>query len=160
MHYTTLVIDSADQDWIQKLSDFMDKFYRCVLKLHVHTTVGCFLACLSCERRSEVRKAALAYLGKVLDDHWLTQEGPLLQHILLPYFKPLPLDTDSDLRCQAVQLLVYLLPSSSTGHTLSLLALLSQVGLMPAMYHVITGGVLPGVEERLTRSRTVRSQTP
>lgn len=85
------------------------------------------LSCLSCDRRSEVRNAALAYLEKVLDDHWLTQEQPLLQHILLPYFKPLPLDTDPDLRCQAVQLLVYLLPSSSTGHALSMLTLLSQV---------------------------------
>lgn len=28
VHYTALITDSADQDWIQKLSDFMEKFYR------------------------------------------------------------------------------------------------------------------------------------
>lgn len=83
----------------------------------------------SCETRTVVRKEALAYLGRVLDDHWLTQEEPLLQNVLLPFLKPLPLDTDSDLRCQAVQLLVHLLPSSSTSHGLSMLALLSQVGV-------------------------------
>lgn len=44
MHYTTLVTDSADQDWIQKLSDFMDKFYRYIMNLHVqHTSVCTFL---------------------------------------------------------------------------------------------------------------------
>ena len=81
----------------------------------------------SCDTRTAVRCKALAYLGTVLGDHWLTQEEPLVQRLLLPFLKPLPLDTDSDLRCQAVQLLVHLLPLASTQHALSMLALLSQV---------------------------------
>lgn len=101
-----------------------------------------------------MRKAALAYLERVLGDHWLTQEEHLLQKILLPYFKPLPLETDSDLRCQAVQLLVSLLPSSSTGHALSMLALLSQVSLILRVGHC-DPSVL-GAEERPAGGRRVR----
>ena len=81
-----------------------------------------------------VRKEALAYLARVMEDHWLTQEESLLQHILLPFLKPLPQDVDPDLRCQAVQLLVRFLPSSSASHALIMLDLLSQVcgwGLIP-----------------------------
>lgn len=140
VHYTGLVIDLADQDWIQKLSDFMDKFYRYMLQLYALLWYHP-IACTSCERRGEVRKAALACLEGVIGDHWLTQEEPLLQKILLPYFKPLPLETDSDLRCQAVQLLVSLLPSSSTGHALSMLALLSQVSPTLCVHTLAT--VLP-----------------
>jgi tuberous sclerosis protein 2 len=108
IQYRSQVIDSADVDWLQQITDFMHKFYQC-------------------EGRTVVRKEALAYLARVMEDHWLTQEESLLQHILLPFLKPLPQDVDPDLRCQAVQLLVHFLPSSSASHALLMLDLLSQV---------------------------------
>lgn len=74
-----------------------------------------------------VRREALGYLARVMEDHWLTQKEILVQHILLPFLKSLPLDVDPDLRSQAVQLLIRFLPSSSTGHALSMLDLISQV---------------------------------
>jgi tuberous sclerosis protein 2 len=107
--YHTQAIDAADLDWMQQLSGFMDKFYRW-------------------EGSPVVRGEALHYLGQVLAGHWLTQEEPLLGQVLLPFLRPLPLEADPDLRCQAVQLLVQFLPStSSPDHALSMLDLVSQV---------------------------------
>ena len=74
-----------------------------------------------------VRKAALETLSQVMTDHLLTQQEPLLQHIVIPYLKPLPLETNPDLRCQAVQMLMKFLPSPSATHTLSLLEIVSKV---------------------------------
>lgn len=55
-----------------------------------------------------------------------------MESVLLPFLEPLPSDVDSDLRCRAVQLLVHLIPSASTDHACSMLAILSQVGVAPA----------------------------
>ena len=74
-----------------------------------------------------VKKESLTFLSHVLTDHWLTQQDSLLQQIILPFFTPLPMETDPDLCCQAVQLLMKFLPSSSVDHTLSLLDIISQV---------------------------------
>ena len=60
---------------------------------------------------------------------WLGQEQQFMESVLLPFLEPLPSDVDSDLRCQAVQVLVHLIPSASARHASSLLAILSQVGL-------------------------------
>lgn len=79
------------------------------------------------ETRPVVRREALRYLGQVIDDHWLTKKNVLIEQVVLPFFKPLPLDTDCDLRCQAVQLIIRFLPSSSTDHASNILSLLSQV---------------------------------
>ena len=129
VHYRTMVIDCAEEEWIPQLSDFMDNFYRYYPESACSRLPSDYCLPLppSCDTRTAVRCKALDYLGTVLGDHWLTQEEPLVQRLLLPFLKPLPLDTDSDLRCQAVQLLVHLLPLASTQHALSMLALLSQV---------------------------------
>ena len=79
------------------------------------------------ETRLVVRRDALCFLDRILADHWLTQQDPLLQQVLLPVFTPISMDTDPDLRCQAVQLLMKYLPSASSTHTSSLLDIVSQV---------------------------------
>jgi tuberous sclerosis protein 2 len=110
LRYQSQTIDAAELDWLAQISLFMDKFFRS-------------------ETRLVVRREALGFLDRVLADHWLTQQDLLLQQVLLPVFTPLSMDTDPDLRCQAVQLLIKFLPSSSPTHTSSLLDIVSQVYL-------------------------------
>ena len=116
-------IEVTEQDWLQSLCKFMDKFYR---YSHIHRGAHCMYVC-RCEGRVGVRMAALGLLGQVLATHWLTQQDPLLRQAVLPFLSTVSLETDPDLRCEAVQLLLRFLPSSPPTHSHTLLDIVSQV---------------------------------
>ncbi|CAG5135505.1 unnamed protein product, partial [Candidula unifasciata] len=123
MDYHTQFIHPGQENWIGALNSLMEKY-------------------LKGQTRTEVRKKALDVLNHVLSINTHVYEKELIEWVVIPHFTNFDADPDSEVRCKAVELLLWLCEDCHSNEFFELTVIVEKIIKKPVI------GLAPETDRR------------